>query len=209
MEGCRKWGNAGGPRIRFFVYNYVMTVVIKRYPNRKLYDTVQKQYITLDSISDLIREGADVQVVDYASGEDLTAVTLTQIIFEQEKKQAGFLPRPLLAGLVKAGGETVESVRRSLTKPLDLLAHVDDEISRRLDILVEQDYLKQIEAEELRGRLIEAGRARAESAPQLDQAIRQMIREHTIPSRGDFNKLVEQLEGLTQKVDELGQDRKP
>ena len=66
--------------------------VIKRYPNRKLYDTESKRYITLDGIARLIRKGEEVQVIDHTTDEDLTAVTLTQIIFEQEKKKGGFLP---------------------------------------------------------------------------------------------------------------------
>ncbi|MGD8735253.1 MAG: polyhydroxyalkanoate synthesis regulator DNA-binding domain-containing protein, partial [Anaerolineae bacterium] len=52
---------------------------IKRYPNRKLYDTEAKQYITLEGIAALIRQGNEVQVIDHATGEDLTALTLTQI----------------------------------------------------------------------------------------------------------------------------------
>ena len=56
--------------------------VIKRYPNRKLYDTEAKRYITLDGIAELIREGAEVQVVDHTTDEDLTAVT-----FEKALKQ--------------------------------------------------------------------------------------------------------------------------
>ncbi|MCK5314811.1 MAG: polyhydroxyalkanoate synthesis regulator DNA-binding domain-containing protein, partial [Anaerolineales bacterium] len=71
---------------------------IKRYPNRKLYDTEAKQYITLDEIADLIRQGQEIRVTDNVTGEDLTAVTLSQIIFEQEKKQSGFLPRSVLTG---------------------------------------------------------------------------------------------------------------
>ena len=87
-------------------------LIIKRYPNRKLYDTEAKKYITLDGISDLIRDGQEIQVLDHASGEDLTAVILTQIIFEQEKKNSGFLPRSVLRGLVQAGGDTIGSLRR-------------------------------------------------------------------------------------------------
>jgi len=77
---------------------------IKRYPNRKLYNTDTKQYITLDELAELIRDGQELEVVDNASGEDLTVLTMTQILFEQVKKQAGFLPRTLLTGLIQAGG---------------------------------------------------------------------------------------------------------
>ena len=70
--------------------------LIKRYPNRKLYDTEAKTYVTLDQLTVLIQHGADVQVIDHETGEDLTNLTLTQIILEQEKKRAGFLPRQLI-----------------------------------------------------------------------------------------------------------------
>ena len=61
--------------------------LIKRYPNRKLYDTEAKAYITLEQIAYLIREGQEDHVVDHASREDLTALTLTQVILEQERKR--------------------------------------------------------------------------------------------------------------------------
>ena len=106
--------------------------VIKRYPNRKLYDTDAKKYITLDGIAQLIRQGEEVYVIDHTSGDDLTAITLTQIIFEQEKKRGGFLPRSVLTGLVEAGGERMSTLRRSLSSPLDLFRHVDEEIAGRI-----------------------------------------------------------------------------
>jgi len=196
------------PPIFFFKVGIIDSmIIIKRYPNRKLYDTTEKQYITLEHISELIRDGVDIQVVDYASGEDLTAVTLTQIIFEQEKKQAGFLPRPLLTGLVKAGGETLDSVRRTLTKPLELLAHVDDEIERRLDVLVEQGDLTPEQAARLGEQLVEAGRPKTEGAQNLDRTLKQILNEHAIPSRRDYDKLIAQLDILTQRVEELTQSK--
>jgi polyhydroxyalkanoate synthesis repressor PhaR len=88
--------------------------IIKRYPNRKLYDTEAKRYVTLDSITQMIHEGQEVQVVDHETGEDLTNLTLSQIIFEQEKKGSGLLSRALLTNLVRAGGDTFEQVRRAL-----------------------------------------------------------------------------------------------
>ncbi|MCB0161660.1 MAG: polyhydroxyalkanoate synthesis regulator DNA-binding domain-containing protein, partial [Caldilineaceae bacterium] len=75
--------------------------VIKRYPNRKLYDTEAKTYVTLDEITEMIRAGRDVQVIDHETGDDLTTLTLSQIILEQEKKSAGFLPRSLLTSLIR------------------------------------------------------------------------------------------------------------
>ena len=73
------------------------TRIIKRYANRKLYDTEHSRYVTLDQISEMIRKGDDVKIVDNKTKEDLTTVTLAQIIFEEEKKS----PRLSVAGLRK------------------------------------------------------------------------------------------------------------
>lgn len=61
--------------------------VIKRYPNRKLYDTNQSCYVTLEEISGLVRQGNDVMVVDNKTKEDITTLTLLQIVFENERKK--------------------------------------------------------------------------------------------------------------------------
>ncbi len=94
--------------------------VIKRYPNRKLYDTDAKRYVTLEHIAALIQANEDVLVIDHETGEDLTNLTLSQIIFEQEKKGSGLLSRSLLTNLIRTGGDTFEQVRRALIAPLHL-----------------------------------------------------------------------------------------
>lgn len=81
------------------------TVVIKKYGNRRLYDTSASRYINLDDIARLVRNGKNVQVVDAKTGEDLTRVTLTQIIMEDAKEQPSGLPLELLRQLVVATDE--------------------------------------------------------------------------------------------------------
>jgi polyhydroxyalkanoate synthesis repressor PhaR len=76
------------------------TVVIKKYPNRRLYDTSASRYINLEDIAVFVREGRDVQVLDAQSGEDLTRVTLTQIIMDDAKQQPTGLPVELLRQLI-------------------------------------------------------------------------------------------------------------
>ncbi len=68
------------------------SVVVKKYGNRRLYDTSGSRYVNLDDIAALIREGKDVKVVEAKTGEDLTRVTLTQIITEDAKEQTDFGP---------------------------------------------------------------------------------------------------------------------
>jgi polyhydroxyalkanoate synthesis repressor PhaR len=81
------------------------TVVIKKYGNRRLYDSSNSRYVNLDDIAEFIRAGKDVQVVDAKTGQDLTRVTLTQIITEDAKDKPTGLPLELLRQLIVASDE--------------------------------------------------------------------------------------------------------
>lgn len=81
--------------------------VVKRYANRKLYDMRDSRYVTLDQISEMIRQGEDVKVIDNSSKEDLTSVTLAQILFEEERKRS-FLPLSALRKVIQSGGESLQ-----------------------------------------------------------------------------------------------------
>lgn len=85
------------------------TRIVKRYANRKLYDTQRSRYVTLDQIAEMIRGGEDVKIVDNNSKEDLTAITLTQIIFEEEKKQS-FLPLSALRNIIQSGASNMSQI---------------------------------------------------------------------------------------------------
>ena len=76
------------------------TVIIKKYANRRLYDTSTSSYVTLDHLADLVRREVDFEVRDAKSGEDLTRSVLTQIIFEKENKGDGALPLSFLRQLI-------------------------------------------------------------------------------------------------------------
>lgn len=75
-------------------------IVIRKYPNRRLYDTSAGRYVNLDDVAALVRQGADVQVLDSKTGEDVTRVVLTQIIVEDAKGRPTGLPLELLRQLI-------------------------------------------------------------------------------------------------------------
>ena len=183
--------------------------VIKRYPNRKLYDTDAKKYITLDGIAELIRDGQEVQVVDHTTDEDLTAVTLTQIIFEQEKRNSGFLPKSVLTGLVRAGGDTLNTLRRNLNSPLELLKHVDEEIDKRLQTLVERGEMARDEAIKLSEKLLAAGQEKSKEIMPGQQRLERLLNVRGVPSREEVEELTSQIETLSAKIDALIDEKVP
>jgi polyhydroxyalkanoate synthesis repressor PhaR len=96
-----------------------MAYVIKRYSNRKLYDTQESRYVTLEEIEEMIRAGREIFVVDATSGEDLTSVTLTQIILENERNRRANLPSAFLHQLIKHGEAWQDFVQRTMRSSLE------------------------------------------------------------------------------------------
>jgi polyhydroxyalkanoate synthesis repressor PhaR len=103
------------------------TRIIKRYANRKLYDTEHSRYVTLDQISEMIRNGDDVKIVDNKTKEDLTTVTLAQIIFEEEKKQRSFLPLAAMRNIIQSGGAWFAEAQRRVQSILPGKRKDDDD----------------------------------------------------------------------------------
>ncbi|MEE9253071.1 MAG: polyhydroxyalkanoate synthesis regulator DNA-binding domain-containing protein [Thermodesulfobacteriota bacterium] len=80
-------------------------IVIKKYSNRRLYDTEHKKYITLVEISNLIRDGNEIKVIDSQTGDDITKIILIQVIWESEKNKQDMLPSSFLHMLIKYGNK--------------------------------------------------------------------------------------------------------
>jgi polyhydroxyalkanoate synthesis repressor PhaR len=80
-------------------------VIIKKYSNRRLYDTSHKRYITLEEIANLIKEGNEIKVIDSQTDEDITKVILMQVVLESEKNKEDILPTSFLHMLIKYGNK--------------------------------------------------------------------------------------------------------
>ena len=91
-----------------------MTRLVKRYSNRKLYDTTESRYVTLDEIARWVKAGEDVKIVENESGEDLTAVTFAQIILEEERKKTGLLSLRVMRQLIQHGEAALHGLAASV-----------------------------------------------------------------------------------------------
>ena len=83
-------------------------IIIKKYSNRRLYDSTNKKYVTLEDIASLIRKGSEIKVLDSQSGEDITKVILIQVILESEKNKEDILPVSFLHMLIKYGNQVAK-----------------------------------------------------------------------------------------------------
>lgn len=121
-----------------------MVRLIKRYGggSRKLYDTEESRYVSLDEIAVWIRKGQELQVVDSATGEDVTSQTLAQVIYEDHKNGTSFLPKEFLHDVIRRGhrvlatkvGQIQTGVDRLVRASVDKLAPVGG-VNDELDVL--------------------------------------------------------------------------
>ncbi|HEV8663571.1 MAG TPA: polyhydroxyalkanoate synthesis regulator DNA-binding domain-containing protein [Candidatus Methylomirabilis sp.] len=110
-------------------------VTIKKYSNRKLYDTEQSRYVTLEELAEMIRQGKAIRVVDADTDEDLTSVTLTQILLEGEKQKRHPLPVEFLHQLVQYGEAMQAALQQALAPHLDTFLKAQREGEKQLQEL--------------------------------------------------------------------------
>jgi len=109
------------------------TIVIKKYGNRRLYDTASSRYVNLEDLASHIRAGRDLKVIDAKTGQDLTRVVLTQIITEDAKDKPTGLPLELLRQLIIASDEVrQEFLMWYLKSAFDTYARLQDTVQNRL-----------------------------------------------------------------------------
>jgi polyhydroxyalkanoate synthesis repressor PhaR len=151
-------------------------VQIKKYGNRRLYDTAGSRYVNLEAIAALVREGKQVQIVDAKTGQDLTRVTLTQIITEDAKDKPTGLPLELLRQLIIASDEVrQEFVMWYLKSAFDSYQKVQDAVQNRLGE-VQSAILSPVETmQRFLGKPV-VSQARVGAEPELD-ALRKRVAE--------------------------------
>ena len=165
-------------------------VLIKRYANRKLYNTAMSRYITLKGIADLIEAGEEVRVVDNETGEDITSVTLSQILVDTERSNRR-VPGTVLTDLIQRSGDVLYS---ALKRRVDDASEGFEELQRNVKKLIGPR---------------EAGGARkpdwvALATPDLDRlvqrALERVLRALDLPRRSDIEALEKRLDQVLAEI---------
>ncbi|MFQ5515488.1 MAG: polyhydroxyalkanoate synthesis regulator DNA-binding domain-containing protein [Myxococcota bacterium] len=160
-----------------------MVVLIKRYANRKLYNTEASRYITLKGISELLQEGRDIKVVDNESGQDITSIVLSQILVDDQKQghqSSSKVPGRVLSELISRGGDAIYGVlRRSMDDVSDVRANVRRWIQapRELDA--------------------------SDIARTVHHAVERVLRVVDLPTRADIEALNKNLERLSSALETI------
>jgi polyhydroxyalkanoate synthesis repressor PhaR len=180
-----------------------MARIIKRYSNRKLYDTEDKRYITLEQIQQLVKDGQDIKVVENQTGEDLTTVTLSQILLEQEKRKEGKLPKSFFMDLVQRSSSTVvDFMRKNVLQYFDSSMLSEETLSNNVDQLVKSGEIPQDEAKQLKDEI----KTRTQTFKQrLDELVEKRVQDVmaklNIPTKAEIERLNQRLDEVSKKLD--------
>ncbi|MEI6778238.1 MAG: polyhydroxyalkanoate synthesis regulator DNA-binding domain-containing protein [Chloroflexales bacterium] len=170
--------------------------LIKKYANRKLYHTNQKQYITLDGIARLVQDGEAIKILDNETGDDITSSILAQVVLQVRGRSAPQLPTTLLTGMIQFGGDTLANLRRTLFDSLGGIYLIENEIGRRIDVLISGGKISAEEAVYWRRLLLSDEFAESAKTHMADQNI-------DMPSRNDVVRLNSQVDALASIVEQI------
>ena len=177
--------------------------IIKRYTNRKLYDTVESRYVTLEEIAGMVKAGAEVKILDNRTKEDLTSVTLAQIIFEEEKKTSKMSLRTL-RDLIRHGGERaqqfVEETQAELRGRVEGLRQAAEQRVQNLITKGQQT------GDKARDLVASSQEAVSQLSRRLDERVRSAVEGMTnLPEiRRELGQIAQRLDELEKKLHDLG-----
>ena len=183
-------------------------ILIKKYENRRLYDTTNSRYVNLEEVAQMIRDGVDVKVVDAASGEDLTRLVLTQIIVEDAKAPNSAFPLDILRQMVVASGRVSQE---SFLRYMRALADMYQNTYRTfVPAMTPFDFMQSMMPSGARPRY--GGSATPSEPPPAGPGPEDRVREQG-PTRGDqaevdeLRRRIEELEKLIASGDVTGKRR--
>jgi len=180
--------------------------IIKKYSNRKLYDTKEKRYVNLSEVSRLIREGAEVKVIDNKTKEDITSLVLAQIIVEQEKSKKTMLPlifSPLK--MLKIGGEDMFNLgKKMFLAGLGMLSLTKEKANEIAQDLIKKGELSQSESKKFVVDLLDkAEKEKDKLLKKIKPDIKKSLEKMNFASKECVDNLEKKIDELGEKVDKL------
>lgn len=176
------------------------TRVIKKYQNRKLYDTKDSCYITLDEIASLIRKGEDVSVIDNKTKADVTSVIFTQIMVDQEKTSKSSLPLTMLRDIIQRGqGSLFDFIQRYVLLGIENKNDRNAEAERYIDRLVTRGDLTKVEGKDLLKEILDYESGGQEG---FDHFIGERV-ANTLRGATKFSELETSIRALSDKLEAI------
>lgn len=180
--------------------------IIKKYSNRKLYDTKEKKFINLAEVSKLIREGIDFKIIDNQTEEDITSLVLAQIIVEQEKTKKIMLPSILSPlKILKTGGEDMFKLSKKMfLAGLGMLSLTKEKANEIAQDLIKKGELSQSESKKFVVDLLDkAEKEKDKLLKKIKPDIEKSLEKMNFASKKCVDNLEKRIDELGEKIDKL------
>jgi polyhydroxyalkanoate synthesis repressor PhaR len=176
---------------------------IKKYANRKLYDTIDKQYISMEQLAELIRLGESVSVMDNQTGEDITVQILSQLLSKERKRHDSEMVSDILAQMLRRGGSTLADYARRTTSRWQDAVHVaEEEIERIAGQLYKE--LPEGMVSKRKVEVIQAiGRVKEWISDKVDQRVNDVMQMMNLASKEQVERLSEEMHSMGERLETL------
>lgn len=171
---------------------------IKKYANRKLYDTTDKRYVSLDSLSKLIRSGEEISIIDNETGEDLTASIVSRLIARNKGEHQKAVSSKLLIQLFrKGGGALTDYAKKYVSIWQSAFTMAEDEVDRLVNMLVKNKEISKFEGSRLKNEITGyTDSVKGWIADNVDKRIDEAMGVMNLPKK-------DQIESLSKRIDRL------
>ncbi len=171
--------------------------LIKRYSNRKLYDTISKTYITLDTIATIVREGEKIEVIENDSGENITAAILAQIIAEDARKTNSYSPS-IFVQMIRKSGDFMWGSAKKIAQTVGETAYsLEEQIETRIKKITTE------QPEEISEENVPLPSTYRKIEEQMEIWMVGILQRLNIPTKNDLKKLQKAIDALEQRLQQF------
>jgi polyhydroxyalkanoate synthesis repressor PhaR len=176
--------------------------LIKKYANRKLYDTKAKRYIARHRVAELIKKGEALKIIDHTSGEDITASVVAQLLGENNSRAKDGVPTGILIQLLRKGGDTLTDYAKKYTYIWQsAMTMAEDEIDRFVNRLVKNREISLSEAGKLKKDLSDYGdHLKKWIGDKIDHRLNEILDRMNLATKDQVKLLADQLKTLNRKI---------
>ena len=184
--------------------------LIKKYANRKMYDTQDKRYVSMDQLTELIKQGEEVVIIDNRTGEDITTAVISQLIGRDNKEKGKTVSSQLLMQLLRKGGGTLtDYAKKYMSLWQGAFNMAEDEVSQLVNRLVKNKELSTAEAGRLKEEIV--GHTRSLKnwiSESIDKRVGEVLQSMNLATHDHVKELSEKVDRLSEKVSHLQQLQK-
>jgi len=179
--------------------------LIKKYANRKLYDTTAKRYIAQRRVAELIKKGEAVKIIDHTTGDDITASVVSRLLGEENGPTEDGVPTSVLVQLLRKGGDTLTDYAKKYTSLWQgAMTMAEDEVDRLVNRLVKNREISLSEAGRLKKDLSNYGdHLKTWISEKVDHRVNEILNRMNLATQDQMKHLTIQLETLNRKIARL------